>query len=104
MEILVFLFRSSLSMDELMRISQERSKKFQKVEGLVQKFYVSHKESNKVGGVYIFDSKESLIAFRESDLSKSTAEAYKFIEPPEIKVLEVMKNLEEEEELVELVE
>jgi hypothetical protein len=50
-----------------------------------------------VGGVFIFDSKESLKAFRDSELAKSTGEAYKFLEPPTTKVLEIAKLLRAKE-------
>jgi hypothetical protein len=90
-------------MEELMKISKERGERFKEVKGLIQKYYVSDKSSNHVGGVYIFDSKRNLKAFRESDLSKSTAEAYQFLEPADERVLGVIKTLREKEEVITLV-
>ncbi|MHA1729418.1 MAG: YdhR family protein [Promethearchaeota archaeon] len=78
MEIMVLLFETGLEAEKLMKTSNERYKKFKDVKGLVQKYYMSDAESSKVGGVYVFDTKENLDAFFESDLSKSTSEAYKF--------------------------
>jgi hypothetical protein len=97
MEILIILFKSGLPREEIMKIVESREHRYREVKGLVQKHYVEDIKTGKLGGVFIFDSKESLNRFKESDLSKSTAEAYKFTEPAEIKVLEVIKNLREEE-------
>ncbi len=60
---------------------------------MLQKLYVSDPASGHIGGIFIFDLKENLIAFRESELAKSTAQAYKFIEPPSIRLLEIAKML-----------
>ncbi|MHA1915355.1 MAG: YdhR family protein [Promethearchaeota archaeon] len=100
MEILVFLFRSGLSMEELMKVSKTRGERFKKVKGLIQKYYVSDKESNRIGGVYLFDSKKNLKAFRNSELSKTTPEAYQFLDEPYVKILDVLRPLKEQEELL----
>jgi len=52
--------------------------------------YVRENSTGQVGGIYVFDSKE--------DLSKSIGEAYKFLEPPTIRALEVVGVLSEEKE------
>jgi len=57
---------------------------------LLQKLYVRENSTGQVGGIYVFDSKE--------DLSKSIGEAYKFLEPPTIRALEVVGVLSEEKE------
>ena len=69
------------------------SQQYLQVEGLIQKYYVMDKSTGHVGGVFIFDSKESLRAFRDSELAKSTAAAYKFVEPPTTRALEIAKVL-----------
>jgi len=60
--------------------------------------YVRENSTGQVGGIYVFDSKENLEAFRNSDLAKSIGEAYKFLEPPTIRALEVVRVLSEEKE------
>ena len=104
MEILILLFKSGLPMEELMKVSKIRAERYSKVKGLIQKYYVTDQTSNHIGGLFIFDSKESLEAFRNSDLSKSTAEAYQFLESPDIRILDVIKTLKEQEELIAIVE
>ncbi len=98
MELLVLLFKSRLSMEEMSKISEKRVQEYRKVNGLLQKFYVRDPASGQVGGVFVFDSKENLEAFKKSDLAKSTAEVYKSLESPSIRVLEVLKVLYEQKE------
>jgi len=51
----------------------------------------------QVGGVFVFDSKENLAAFKNSDLVKSTSEAYKFVETTETQVLSIANVIYEHE-------
>ncbi len=93
MEIMVLIFETGLKIEELTKTSNERFDKFQHVKDLLQKFYISDPNSDQVGGIYVFDSKENLEAFRESELSKSTSEAYKFLEPADVKFFNVSRTL-----------
>ena len=95
MEIMVLLFETGLKMEDLIKTSNERFEKFQHVKGLLQKFYISDPNSNQVGGIYVFDSKDNLNAFRESELSKSTSGAYKFLEPADVRFFDVSRTLRE---------
>ncbi|MHA1936927.1 MAG: hypothetical protein ACXABV_08055 [Candidatus Thorarchaeota archaeon] len=82
-------------MEDIEKTSESRTDQYRQVPGLVQKYYVLDKENDRVGGVFVFDSQESLVAFRESDLAKSTGEAYKFLGPPHTSALEIAKVLRE---------
>ena len=93
MEVLVILYKSGLSMEEVLSRFKKRSDKYREVQGLLQKLYVRDKSSDHVGGIYVFDSKESLEAFRNSDLEKSIGDAYQLVEPPSIRALEVVRVL-----------
>lgn len=95
MRLLIFLFKSGLPIEEIMKTSEDRADSYRKVPGLVQKYYVVDKSTDRVGGIFVFDSEENLKAFRESELAKSTGEAYKFLEPPHTRVLEIAKVLRE---------
>lgn len=93
MKLLIFLFKSGLSTEEVLKVSEGRESQYRDVKGLIQKYYVQVKEMDRVGGVFVFDTEENLAAFRESDLAKSTGEAYKFTEPPHTRVLDIVKTL-----------
>ncbi len=95
MRLLMFLFKSGLPMEDIEKTGESRADQYRQVPGLVQKYYVLDKNNGRIGGVFVFDSQESLMAFRESDLAKSTGEAYKFLEPPHTHAYEIAKVLRE---------
>ncbi len=93
MKLLMFLFKSGLSPEETLKVSESREAQYREVEGLIQKYYVQSKEMGRVGGAFIFDTAENLAAFKGSDLAKSTREVYEFTEPPHTRVLDIVKTL-----------
>ena len=93
MKLLMFLFKSGLSVEEIMKVSEGREALYRDVEGLIQKYYVQSKEMGRVGGVFVFDIAENLAAFKDSELAKSTGEVYEFTEPPHTRVLDIVKTL-----------
>ncbi|MDX1395572.1 MAG: hypothetical protein R3195_14395 [Gemmatimonadota bacterium] len=90
MIIQIVKLRSSLPEDELLAIAHERAPQFRALDGLVQKYYVRGAGDGEFAGVYVWESMEALTAFRESDLAKTIAEAYRVVEPPVIEVREVL--------------
>jgi len=82
--------KTALSEDDLLTIAQERAPRFRAISGLIQKYYVRRQGEGEFAGVYLWDSMESLTAFRESDLAKSIPAAYRVVEPPVIEVGEVL--------------
>jgi hypothetical protein len=92
---MVLLFETGLKIEDLIKTSNERFEKFKHVKGLLQKFYISDQNSNEIGGICVFDTKENLKAFRESELSKSISEAYKFLHPEDATFYDVSRTLRE---------
>lgn len=82
--------RTRLSEAQLLEIAHERAPQFRALPGLVQKYYVRLEGEGEFAGVYLWDSMESLAAFRASELARSIPEAYELIEPPVIEVGEVL--------------
>lgn len=74
--VLFVRIRSDLEIAEFDRRLLERRPQFQGVSGLVQKVYGRDRATGDVCGIYFFDSLESMVAFRESDLARSIPEAY----------------------------
>ena len=95
MKLLIFLFKSGLTREEILETSEKRAEQYLKVDGLIQKYYVEDLQGGRVGGIFIFDTKENLKSFKDSELAKSTGEAYRFTEPPHTRVLEIVKTLRE---------
>ena len=95
MIIQVIKFESALSENEVLAVAKERVDQFRALPGLLQKYYVKVGQPNHYGGVYIWDSMESLNAFRESDLAASIPAAYKVMGPPSIEILDTLFQLRE---------
>jgi heme-degrading monooxygenase HmoA len=83
-------FKSTLPAEEVERRYKERLPDFQKLPGLLQKYYLHDAASGEWGGMYLWDSQESLDAFMSSDLRKSIPEAYQFADAPRVEVVEVV--------------
>ncbi len=60
-------FETELPEEELYRVAREREPQFRALTGLLQKYYLKL-GPREYGGVYIWDSAESLQAYRDSDL------------------------------------
>jgi hypothetical protein len=68
--------KSDLDPDELERRVLERRPRFLEVPGLIQKIYGRDPATGDVCGIYFFESREALAAFRETELAKTIADAY----------------------------
>ncbi len=88
-------FKSNLNEEEIRQVMDERMPQFRALPGLIQKYYVKIPESDEYAGVYLWDSQESLLEYRESDLAKSIPDAYKVAGPPKIVIGEVLSPLRE---------
>ena len=89
---LIVRLKTSLTYDELIRIAKEREPDFKAISGILQKYYIRLGE-NEYGGVYIWDSKESLETYKKSELAASIPIAYQVTEPPKIELVEILFNL-----------
>ncbi len=90
----IIRLKSNLSEEELIKRAKDRAPQFELIPGLIQKYY------SKVGdasyaGVYVWESKESISAFKESELAKSIPAAYEVVEAPDIEILDIMFQLRE---------
>ena len=74
-------------------VTKERAERFRELPGLLQKYYIRHDEPGNYGGVYIWDSKASLMEFKESELAKTIGQAYKVVGPPEVDISDVLFQL-----------
>lgn len=74
--VLYVRIKSDLDPKELERRVEERKPRFLEVPGLIQKIYGRDEATGDVCGIYFFESKEALAAFRETELAKSIPDAY----------------------------
>ena len=89
----IIKLKSNLPEEELLRRAKERESQFKAIPGLLQKYYVKFGKSGQYGGIYVWDSPESLKSYRESDLAASIPEAYEIIEAPNVEILDVLFQL-----------
>ena len=78
--ILFVRVKSDLDREELERRLLERRPRFLEVPGLVQKVYGFDEATGDACGVYFFESREALDAFRESELARTIPEAYEAVD------------------------
>lgn len=86
-------FETSLTEDEVLAIARERADQFRALPGLIQKYYVKLDQPNHYGGVYLWDSMESLGAYRQSELAATIPAAYQIVGAPKIEILEGLFHL-----------
>ena len=92
----VIKLKSNLPEEELLKWAREREPQFKATPGLLQKYYVKTCQPGQYGGVYVWDSPESLQSYRESDLAKSIPEAYEITEAPDIEIMDILFQLRNE--------
>jgi hypothetical protein len=74
--ILYVRIKSDLDPAELDRRLNERKPRFLEVPGLIQKIYGRDEATGDVCGIYFFENKEALGAFRDTELAKTIPTAY----------------------------
>jgi len=95
MVIVQVTFETELSEDEVVRRAEARIEEFRALPGLLQKYYIKLKQPNHYGGIYVWDSMESLAAFRQSELAKSIPGVYQVKGQPSIQVMDAFFPLRE---------
>ncbi len=93
MIIQIIRLKTDLPEDKLLRRAKEREQQFKAIPGLMQKYYVKMGPAGQYGGIYVWDSPESLKSYRESELAASIPEAYDIIDAPDIEILDVLFQL-----------
>lgn len=94
MVIQIIKLKTNLSEEELLRRARGREPQFKAIQGLLQKYYAKI-GPGQYGGIYVWDSADSLKSFRKSDLAASIPEAYELIEAPNIEIMDILFQLRE---------
>lgn len=87
--VLLVKFRSPLSLEEVQRVVDSRIDEFRALDGLTQKYYLQDAESGEYAGLYLWDSPEALADFRNSELRKTIAQAYRTEGEPRVEVFRI---------------
>ncbi|HYP26410.1 MAG TPA: YdhR family protein [Blastocatellia bacterium] len=89
-------FRSGLPDEEVRRLMEARAPQFRAVPGLIQKYYFRDGQTGEHGGIYVWDSHESMREFRQSEFARGMGDAYKVEGDKRIEILDVELTLREE--------
>ena len=86
-------FRSGLPDADVRRVYESRAPRYREVPGLIQRYYLTFHETHEHGAVYVWDSEEALRRFRESDLARTIAGAYRVQGEPAVQGADVVMEL-----------
>jgi heme-degrading monooxygenase HmoA len=78
--ILFVRIKSGLDAQEFERRLLERRPRFSEVPGLIQKIYGRDDKTGDVCGIYFFESKKALAAFRETELARTIPTAFEAVD------------------------
>ena len=90
MFMLLVKFHSGLLHEQVLRLMDERLPQFRAVPGLVQKYYAREPATGDYVGIYLFDSEESLLRYRSSELAASIPATYQVEGTARREVLELL--------------
>jgi len=93
MYVQIIKLKSNLPEEELLIRAKERKPQFEATAGLLQKYYVRRNEPGQYAGIYIWESKEAMAAYKVSELAAGIPAAYEISEPPSIEIMEMMFQL-----------
>ena len=79
-------FETSKTRDDLLPAAIERKPFFEEMPGLIQKYYVEFDDPNTYGGIYIWESREAMAAFTQTELFKTIPAAYGLAGKPEVQI------------------
>jgi len=93
--ILLVKFKSPLSLEEITNVLNSRINEFRALKGLQQKYYLQEPATQEYAGLYLWESREDFLAFRDLELRETIAKAYQTDGEPRIEVFSVIKPLRE---------
>ncbi|WP_420574207.1 YdhR family protein [Kordia sp.] len=89
----IIKLKSDLPQDELLKRAKEREANFKSIPGLLQKYYIKTSNAGEYGGVYVWNSLQSMQAYQASDLAKSIPTAYAINEAPDVEIMDIIFKL-----------
>jgi heme-degrading monooxygenase HmoA len=82
-------FRSALSDDDVQATFEARADGYRRMPGLVEKLYLRLRDSDEFAAVYVWETEDDLERFRESELGRTIAEAYRVDGPVSVELADV---------------
>ena len=91
--ILLVKFKSRLSFEEVVKVVDSRADEFRVLKGLQQKYYLQDIATQEYAGLYLWESREDFLAYRDSELRATIAKAYQTDGEPRIEMFDVIRPL-----------
>jgi heme-degrading monooxygenase HmoA len=82
-------FDSNMDDEDVLAMFEARADQYRSLPGLVEKIYLRFEETGEFGALYVWESRQALLAFRETDLARSIPDAYRVSAPPHSELAEV---------------
>lgn len=89
----IIKLKSVLPEDQLLQTAKQRAGDFRTLPGLIQKYYVKLNRPGEYCGIYIWNSMDDFIDFKESNLAAGIPQAYHIEGSPEIEIGNVLFEL-----------
>lgn len=83
-------FKTALPDSEVVKTINERKVQFLEVRGLKQKYYMREKLTGEYSGIYLWESEQDFLNYRETELGKTIAKAYKVEGKPRVELFEMI--------------
>jgi quinol monooxygenase YgiN len=93
--VLLVRFKTSMSLEEVMKVATERAPEFRALPGLQQKYYLQDPVTGDIAGLYLWKTADALAEYRQSELRASIAKAYKAEGEPRVELYTVLMPLRE---------
>ena len=90
MHLLLVKFHSGLSHEDVVRNLESRLPLFRAVPGLLQKYYAREPSTGDYVGVYLFESEQALVDYRNSDVARGIPGVYQVEGMPRVEILELL--------------
>ena len=82
-------FESKLDDNDVQAMFEERADRYRSIPGLVEKLYLRFRDTGEFGAVYVWESEEDLMRFRETDLARTIPDAYQVEGAPSFELADV---------------
>ena len=86
-------FKSPLSLEEVLKVADRRADQFRALKGLQQIYYLQEPATQEYAGLYLWESQEDFLTYRDSELRATIAQAYQTVGEPRIEVFSVIETL-----------
>lgn len=87
---MIVKFKSDLPDSLVLKTMNDRKIEFEKLPGLVQKYYMREPASGEYSGIYLWATSQDCMDYRKSELAKTVKEAYLINGPVRVEFFDIL--------------